>query len=679
MGVKGRKTELPATVSFGREVCGDLAQAERREWWLSNGIGGYAAGTVAGSLTRRYHGLLVAPVRPPLGRLLVVAKADATFIDWEGREWPLFTNRWTGGAVEPAGHVHIESFRLDGRMPVWRYACGGFRLEARIWMESGANTTYLAWRLEPHPAGLPGGARLRLRLLTNARDHHGQTEPRSFEPIVTAAEDRLRIEHREGFTLHVRPWKGTVRAEPSWVENVDLAAERERGLPDRDSHFCPGFVPLDLVPGEWAGLVVSLHEEVSPEVPAAMANFQVRDREILTQTGKRVPLMCRAPDWVRQLILAADGFIFARPLPAVPDGESVIAGFPWFGDWGRDSMIALPGLTLATGRFATARRILKTFARFVDRGMLPNVFPGAGLEPEYNTVDAALWYIEAWRAYVAASGDDEALREVFPVLRDILEQYRPGTRFGIGMDPADGLLHAGEPGVQLTWMDARVEGRVVTPRHGKPVEINALWFNAHRAMSEFAGRLGENGAPFEELAGRIGAGFRRFIDPESGGLFDVLDGPGGDDRSLRPNQILAVSLPHSPLAPGEQRRVVALCRRRLWTSFGLRSLDPGHSDYRPRYEGDVRERDGGYHQGPVWGWLLGHYALAEFRVTGDAEAALALLEPLRFHLQDAGLGTLSEIFDGDPPHTPRGCPSQAWSVACALEAWWRIGEAAASR
>jgi 4-alpha-glucanotransferase len=381
--------------------------------------------------------------------------------------------------------------------------------------------------------------------------------------------------------------------------------------------------------------------------------------------------MAQAPQWVSQLVLAADSFVFARPLPDLPEGESVIAGYPWFGDWGRDTMIALPGLTLATGRLATCRRILETFARFADRGMLPNVFPGSGETPEYNTADAALWYIEAWRAYFAASQDMDGLRAAFPVLESIVEWHGRGTRHGIGLDPGDGLLRAGEPGLQVTWMDAKIGDWVVTPRIGKPVEINALWFNALGAMAELAERLGRDASRYRVLATAARAGFQRFVKPE-GGLFDVLDGPEGNDGSLRPNQIFAVSLPHSPLELAARRAVVAAVARRLLTSCGLRSLAPGAAGYRPHYQGGVWERDSAYHMGPVWAWLLGHYALAEYKVTGDAAAALRRLEPLRDHLFDAGLGTVSEIFDGDPPHLPRGAPAQAWSVACALEAWWRL-------
>lgn len=666
---------LPDVVRFGREICGELLAAERREWWLANGRGAYAAGTVAGSLTRRYHGLLVAPVQPPLGRVLVFAKADATLIDGE-RCTALFTNRWGGGAVAPAGHVHIESFQLQGRMPVWRFAIGDVSIEQRIWMEHGADITYVAFRLRSGAAVARRGLKLQVALLVNARDHHGSSRPGDFDPQIDASGSKLRVRHPDWFSLHLQALGGVIiDARHAWIEHFDLPLERERGLFDRDNHLCVGEATLDLDSGEWVGVVGSFNADAPGSLDDAMRRALAHDEASLKRAHDQVPELIAAPAWIDQLILAADSFIFSRPTKDVPDGESVIAGYPWFGDWGRDTMIALPGLTLATGRPDTAARILRTFARFVDRGMLPNVFPGAGDVPEYNTADAALWYVEAWRAYVEAGGDDAALREVFPVLRKIVDWHVRGTRYGIALDAADGLLRAGEPGVQITWMDAKIGDWVVTPRIGKPVEINALWFNALMAMAQFAERLNEPAAPYRTLATAARAGFRRFVMADGAGLFDVLDGPDGNDATLRPNQIFAVSLPHSPLDADAQAAVVARVGRALLTSYGLRSLDPSHGDFRPHYRGGVWERDGSYHQGPVWGWLLGHFALAEFRVHGDAAAAQARIEPLRDHLLDAGLGTVSEIFDGAPPHTPRGAPAQAWSVACALEAWWRLARA----
>jgi predicted glycogen debranching enzyme len=664
---------LPELVHFGRDICGDLAQAERREWWLGNGLGAYAAGTIAGSLTRRYHGLMVAPVNPPLGRFLVFAKADATLYDGQ-RTWPLYTNRWGDGTVAPEGYHHIESFRLEGRMPVWRYAVGDAVVEQRIWMQPGAHTTCVAWRLHPL---LPHDTRprqLRVKLLVNARDHHGNARPRDFNPVIELERNRLKISHPNWFRAWLQLAAGTLATAHDWYENFDLPQERARGLHAVDTHLCAGEASFELLPGNWVGVVASLDEGASPSLLEQMQRFIAHDQGVLERAQNSRTELSDAPAWVEQLVLAADSFVFARPLPDEPDGESVIAGYPWFGDWGRDTMIALPGLTLATGRYDSARHILETFARFVDRGMLPNVFPGAGEHADYNSVDAALWYIEAWRAYFEASGDRPALARVFPVLASIIDWHVRGTRYRIALDTGDGLLYAGEPGVQITWMDAKIGDWVVTPRIGKPVEINALWYNALCSIAGLAGMLGKDTSTYVQLAEQARAGFARFVT-RAGGLLDVLDGPGGDDASVRPNQIFAVSLPHSPLTPEQQTRVVDECARELLGSYGLRSLAASHLDYRGRYQGGVWERDSAYHQGPLWGWLLGHFALALYRVSGDAPAAQRLLEPVGDHLLDAGLGTVSEIFDGDPPHTPRGAPAQAWSVACVLDAWTQLERA----
>ena len=660
---------LPNAIRFGREVCGNLAAAERREWWLSNGLGGYASGTIAGTLTRRYHGLLIAPVNPPLGRHLVVAKADATLIDGDN-EIPLFTNRWASGSIEPQGHLNIESFRLDGRMPVWRFAAGDAVIEQRIWMEPGANTSYVAYRLVS--AANDRKLSLRVTLLINARDHHGTARPWQFNPVIECDGTSLTVQHPNWFSCVVKARGGTIATRHVWYENFDLSVERERGLEDRDSHLCVGEATLELDTKEWVGLVASLDRNASGYLAEAMRRCQAHELGHLKRAKIQVPELVEAPSWIDQLVLASDSFVFARPLEGLPDGESVIAGYPWFGDWGRDTMIALPGLTLATGRFDTARRILMTFAQFVDQGMLPNVFPGAGDTPDYNTADAALWYIEAWRAYFATTNDRVSLKQVFPVLQSIVEWHVKGTRYAIQVDNDDGLLRAGEPGVQITWMDAKIGDWVVTPRIGKPVEINALWYNALVAMAELARAIGSDGASYVAHAAKAKLGFIRFVNDANGGLFDVLDGPAGNDATIRPNQIFAVSLPATPLDRDRQARVVDLCARELLTSYGLRSLNAKHPDYRPQYRGDVWERDGSYHQGPVWAWLLGHFALAEYRVRGDLALALARLDPIRDHLCDAGLGTVSEIFDGAAPHIPRGAPVQAWSVACTLESWWRL-------
>lgn len=652
-------------------VSADRAAAERREWWLANGRGGYAAGTVALSLTRRYHGLLIAPVDPPLGRVLVLAKADAT-ATIGGTAYPLFTNRWASGAIAPDGCPLIGGFVLDGTIPTWRFACGGQIVEHRIWLEPGADIVYLAWRLAGDDRS--GAASLSVALLANGRDHHGDTRPDLFAPEIAADGARLTVSVPNRQTLTIAATGGTIAGRREWYWDFDLPVERERGLNDRDAHLHVGDAALPLEPGRWVGLAAGLDPDISTDLDAALARRRDRDRAVVTEAAAADPVFAAAPDWVKRLTLAADAYVVARPLPDIPNGKSVIAGYPWFGDWGRDTMISLPGLCLATGRHEDARTILETFARFVDQGMLPNVFPESGVAPQYNTADATLWYVEAWRAYVAATGDDAALQRVFPVLADIVEWHVKGTRYGIGIDPADGLLRAGVPGVQLTWMDAKVGDWVVTPRIGKPVEINALWYNALCALAVLAQRLGMSDAHYRDIAARVRASFARFVRPDGAGLYDVIDGPGGADASLRPNQIFAVSLPASPLDPAMQRTVLDACLR-LVTPVGLRSLAPGSSGYRGAYEGGVVERDGAYHQGTVWAWLLGAWALAQYRATGDAAAAQRSLDGIGAHLAEAGLGQVSEIFDGDPPHTPRGCPAQAWSVAAVLEAWWRLERA----
>jgi 4-alpha-glucanotransferase len=662
-----------SAIRFPRAICGDLGQAERREWWIANGRAGYAGGTIAGSLTRRYHGLLIAPVASPLGRRLILAKADATVIAGSG-SWPLFTNRWKSGAVSPAGHVRIGSFHLDYSVPVWIYEVGERQIEARIWMEPGAHTTYAAWRLRPDTSAAKDAFLLNLTLLANNRDHHGTMRVAGFDPEIRVQGNSLAVTDA-GLSLTIRAPGGSVTPKRDWYRDFDLPVERERGLDSTDNHLCVGEATLPLVPGQWCGIVASLEPDPSPDLTAALGRRLANDRAIVTTALASSARMRNAPPWIARLALATDAFVFSRPLANQAEGKSVIAGFPWFGDWGRDTMISLPGLTLATGRPEIALRILRTFAGFVSQGMLPNLFPGAGDQPEYNTADASLWFFEAWRAYFAATEDENALRDVFPVLSDMIEWHRRGTRYGIGVDPGDGLLKAGVPGIQLTWMDVKIGDWVVTPRVGKPVEINALWYNALRIMSAFAVRLGKPDT-FSAPAERARRSFARFVRPDGQGLYDVIDSPNGENASIRPNQIFAVSLPYSPLTSDAQASVVRVCRRHLLTPYGLRSLAPGEPGYRGTYTGNARERDSCYHEGPVWAWLLGPFSLAACRVTGDAALAEAFLEPIRDALEDQGLGTIGEIFDGDPPYHPRGAPAQAWSVACTLDAWRLLGQGA---
>jgi predicted glycogen debranching enzyme len=652
-------------LDWGREVCGELETAERREWLCTNGLGGFASGTIVGTLTRRYHGLLVAALAPPLGRTVVVAKLDED-LAYGGGAWALGANRWADGTVAPHGYRDLERFRLDGTTPVWTYACADALVDKRVWMEPGANTTYV--RYEVLRAGAP--VTLTLRALVNYRDYHATTRGEGWAMDVAAVDGGLRVRAFDGATpvLLLAPAAGA-RVAHAWYRRFALSRERERGLDAEDDHLHAGTFQATLRAGQSVTVVLSTEATPSTDGEQAWQRRQAHEADLLARWTRGWPGAAAAPAWVQRLVLAADQFVARRPLADEPAGMTIIAGYHWFGDWGRDTMIALPGLALATGRPELAVRVLRTFARFVDQGMLPNRFPDEGATLEYNTADATLWWVEAIRATHAATGDDTLLKDLFPALEHVVDWHRRGTRYGIGEDRIDGLLRAGEPGVQLTWMDAKVGDWVVTPRIGKPVEVNALWYHALRAMAGFARRLRRPVAPWAAAADRVLAGFARFWYEPGGYCYDVLEGPEGDDPALRPNQILAVSLPESPLTRAQQRCVVDVCARHLLTSYGLRTLAPDDRAYCGRCIGDQHERDGAYHQGTVWGWLLGPFALAHARAHGDRAAARAFLEPMAHHLGDYGVGSIAEVFDGDVPFAPRGCIAQAWSVAETLRAW----------
>ena len=656
-------------IEFGREICGDLNFAETREWLVTNGIGGYGSGTVGGLLTRRYHGLLVAALNPPLGRTLLLTKLDES-VAYGDQHYDLSTNRWTGGAVHPQGYRHIERFTLENTIPVWHFAFADALLKKQVWMQQGANTTYVQYTLCRGTQPL----KLTLKALVNYRDYHGSS-PDSWEMQVDSMPQGVSILANPGATpLYLLSHCATATPAHTWHRNFDLAVERYRGLSDREDHLHAATFETTLNPGESLTFVASTEEQ--PELNGEVALKLRRDREQKLLDFWRVNQIKHTPAWVNHLVLAADQFIVDRPLVNEASGKTVIAGYHWFGDWGRDTMISLPGLTIATGRTEIARSILRTFARYVDQGMLPNRFPDAGEVPEYNTVDATLWYFEAIRLYHNATEDDDLVQELFPVLADIIDWHCRGTRYSIHLDAADGLLYAGEPGVQLTWMDAKVGDWVVTPRIGKPIEVNALWYSALRTMSKFARQIGKPYQEYEALADRALSKFSRFWNPDVGYCYDVLDGPEGNDASLRPNQIFAVSLPtagnngHAPLlTPAQQRKVVDTCGQMLLTSQGLRSLSPNHPQYQGHYGGTPFQRDGAYHQGTTWGWLLGAFVLAHLQVYKNPAQSRQFLQPIAQHLLAHGLGNCSEIFDGDAPMTARGCIAQAWTVAEVLRAW----------
>ncbi len=656
-------------IEFGRDICCESGISEGREWLVTNGIGGFASGTVAGLLTRRYHGLLIAALKPPLGRNLLVTKLDET-ASYDGKNYPFGSNRWASGTVDPRGFVNIERFYLDGAVPVWDFSCADALLEKRIWMAEGSNTTYIKYKLKQ--ASQP--VSMSVKAYVNYRDYHGSTHAGGWRMNIEKSGNGIRIIAYDGAVpFYILTDKAETEAVNEWYYGFNLTLEEYRGLDHLEDHLHAANLTCTLREGESFTVVASTERAPDTDGHKALeARKQYEERILERFSGSQKGEYKNNAADMEQLALAADQFIVSRPSEQNKDGKSVIAGYHWFGDWGRDTMISLPGLTICTGRPGIARSIIKTFSAYVDQGMLPNRFPDAGEKPEYNTVDATLWYFEAIRAYIEATKDKPFLEEIFPVLDGIIDWHNKGTRYNIKVDPKDGLLYAGEAGVQLTWMDAKVGDWVVTPRIGKPVEVNALWYNALRSMTMFAGFLDKPAKKYESQADKALIGFSRFWNEKTGYCFDAIDGPSGDDPSLRPNQLFAVSLPESPLSPDKQKKVVDACALGLLTSHGLRSLTPDHPDYKGRYGGDSRARDGAYHQGTVWGWLLGHFALAHLRVYGDKEKAGDFLMPMFGQLRSHGVGSLSEIFDGDAPMTPRGCIAQAWTVAELIRAWTEI-------
>ncbi len=666
--------ESSSRVQFGREICRDLSAAESREWLVTNGIGGFASGTIAVAMTRRYHGLLIAALQPPLGRNHLVAAIDE-IARYAGASYALATHCWASGAVNPQGFLFLESFFLDGTTPVWTYALADALLEKRVWMQQGENTTFIHYTLSRASSPLE----MDLKCLVNYRDFHSSTHAGDWHMKIVPFENGVMVLPFEGATpFYLKSAQASCEPHHEWYRDCFLPRERERGLDDREDHLFAALFHAKLNPGESLSIVVTTDAATALDGAASLAERVRHEAGLLetwqTYNKKSAP---SAPGWLRQLVLAADQFVVKRSLPVEPDGHSIIAGYHWFGDWGRDTMIALPGIALVNGRADVAKQILRAFARYVDGGMLPNNFPDAGGKPDYNSVDAALWYFQAVRQYFAATQDTATLQELFPVLAGMIDAHVAGTRYNIHVDSADGLLYAGGPGIQLTWMDAKIGDWVVTPRTGKPVEINALWINALETMAQFALQLNKPAANFERLSAQAKHSFQEFWNAERNCCFDVIDVPGaaktsGKDSALRPNQILAVSLPVSPLPEDQQKSVVDVCAQQLLTCYGLRSLAPGEPNYRGHYDGDQPTRDAAYHQGTVWGWLLGPFALAHYRVYGDRAAALRYLDPLGSNISAYGLGTLAEIFNGDPPHAPRGCIAQAWTVGELLRAWTEI-------
>ncbi len=650
------------TIALGRETCGQLEQALRREWLVTNGIGGYASGTIAGANSRSYHGLLIAALAPPRQRRLLLAKLDATAY-LRGQPFALATNEWASGAVDPRGYLQLERFCLDGTVPTWTYALAEARLVQRVFMAHGHNTTYVTYQ---HARGHES-IDLVLTALCTSRDHHGGPPP--DRPQVAALNGGLCFRPGENAApVWVLAPGASVEPSGVWYRDFQHRAEDERGLGAREDLYAAAELRFRLSPGASATVVATTEPAADLDATAVLARHRRREQELLERAR-----LDSAPDWIRQLVLAADAFVVGTRAGHKP--RSVIAGYPWFADWSRDTMVALPGLLLDTGRHDDARSILLAYGEHLDQGLLPNVFPESDEPPAFNSVDAGLWFIEAVNQWLETTADPSLVRELYPALADVVNWHRQGTRFGIAVD-SDGLLRAGLSGHQLTWMDARVDDWVVTPRIGKPVEVNALWAQALTSMARFATRLGYRGQA-EELAAASAQARRAFNERfwfAGGYLYDVVDGPEGDDASLRPNQLVAGAL-RPPILPRDRLcAVVDRCGRELHTSLGMRTLAPSDPRYMGIYQGDQRARDAAYHQGTAWPWLIGPYVLAHLNAYGNRLLASELLSPFADHLADAGVGSISEICDADPPHTPRGCIAQAWSVASVLHAWRRCQE-----
>jgi len=659
--------QAPLAVDLGPEICGSLELSSSREWIVTNGLGGFACGTVAGVLTRRYHGLLVAALDSPLGRTLLVSKLDEN-LRYDNRCYSLGANRWRGGSVSPEGFRLIERFHLSESTPVWTFACGDAIIEKRVWMREGANTTFVRYDVARATAG---GVEFEIKVLVNYRNFHATTQSGGWQMEIAPVEHGLRILP----TSAASPFyllSDAAEAEPrhEWHRDFDLADERRRGLDDREDNLFAGIFRARLEPHESLTLAFSTDPAPMLHGASALGSRILREEKIVEHWVAAHPqASLDAPPWIRQLVLAAAQFPVQRKLTGETAASSIIAGYPWFGDWGRDTMIALPGVALETGRPDLVRAILRTYAQFLDQGMLPNVFPEDGAPPAYNTADASLWYFEALRQYHEQTSDLTLVSELFPVLEAIVDWHAHGTRYSIHVDESDSLLHVGDSGAALTWMDAKVNGRAVTPRSGKPIEINALWYNAIRSIARFAFELNRPTDDYTYLAERVQVSFARFWNAEAGCCFDVLDTPAGNDPSVRPNQIFAVSLPESPLTPEQRAAVVNVCARRLVTPHGLRTLDPADTGYRGVCSGSPEMRDAAYHQGTVWAWLLGPFVLAHLRVHGDPETASSFLEPMAHQISARGLGSIGEIFEGEPPFAPCGAIAQAWSVGEILRAW----------
>jgi predicted glycogen debranching enzyme len=654
-----------------------------REWLVTNGLGGYASGTVPGVITRRYHGLLIAALAAPLGRIVMLSHVAEQVTFPNGRCLEIGARERTGDAPDAHGTGYLTEFRLEAGLPVWRYDVEGLVIEKRLFLPHMQNTVHLSYEL------LSGADRVELSLRPSV-NFRAQELPVS-EPLGSPYEFRAVQGHFEiclknspvpPLRIKLSAKDTTFTLKTMRFDNVLYPVEESRGYHAHGDLWSPGSFGLTLYAKQPATLIASTEsiETMSVMQPQELLDAERdRRRRLLSRAGDHA-----ADEIAAELVLAADQFIIkpagrteesARAHAFGDEVRTVIAGYHWFTDWGRDTMISLDGLTLATGRHVEAGYILRTFAHYIRDGLIPNMFPEGEHDGLYNTADATLWFFHAIDRYVQTSGDHLTLSLLYPSLKRIIEAHVRGTRFGIHVDHRDGLLSQGANDVQLTWMDAKVDGWVVTPRRGKAVEINALWFNALRLMERWAPDHGDAAGEYRDRADRAERSFNeRFWNAQAGYLFDVVDAEGGgNDPKCRPNQVFAISLPHPVLARERWAPVMQVVRERLLTPVGLRSLAPGDPDFKARYFGDLRARDAAYHQGTVWGWLVGPFVDAWLKVyPDDVDGARRALLGFVPHLDQACIGSISEIFDAEPPFTPRGCIAQAWSVAELLRAWIKL-------
>lgn len=652
-------------IEIDESRCRDFQTATSLEWLETNGQGGFAFGTVSGAATRRYHSYLTAALNPPVGRYALVAKFEET-LEINGEFFELSSNNYPG-TVYPKGYEFLTSFRLDP-FPIWTFRCGDILLEKRLFMPKGRNATVVRYSTSKHAFKTKQKIRLKVRPLISCKDYHTIIRRGDLPATGYKIQDGV-IEMQPDPSIDAAIFfshnAASVIPTGYWYENFQYLIEAERGFDYSEDLYQPFEMEFDF--RRDVSVIISTGRSIEAAAAAELEKSEInRRKKILQRSGLQT-------EFEKSLVLAADQFIVARG-----NGNTIIAGYPWFSDWGRDTMISLSGLALVTNRNETARSILIEYAKYVSEGMIPNRFPDKGESPDYNTADATLWYFEAVRAYVEKTGDIELVEtHLYKTLAEIIRWHLNGTRYQIRVD-TDGLLQAGTPQTQLTWMDAKSGERVFTPRNGKPVELQALWYNALRSMADFAEVLGydDDRVRFDSLANLTRFSFNAvFWNVDAGCLYDVVEN-GRRDASVRPNQLFAIALPHPVLERRHWRTVVDRVRSDLLTPFGLRTLSPADPNYVGRYEGPPASRDAAYHQGTVWAWLMGPFIDAFRRAYAeekDVESeSLGLLAAFEDHLKTACLGQISEIFDGDPPHTPRGCPAQAWSVAEILRVYSTI-------